>query len=210
MNPRVRSVVARDDHKLEIEFQNGETGIYDSHRSLSSASSKNYATLAISSRPREKRYGRLATRAGHLSGHAVRGHKETGRRSTSVTCGTILGDGTRGNELSPALVFPGVAGSSRASAAHLITPKVLNSKAQGKPKRRQPRGATLGTRVKKHHSYPNGVPHVWWSRARVPCETPLGFEFVSFRYPGCASRSGDPGLWSVTPSAFVNANRDGR
>ena len=29
MNPRVRSVVARDDHKLEIEFQNGETGIYD-------------------------------------------------------------------------------------------------------------------------------------------------------------------------------------
>ena len=29
MNPRVASVVARDDHKLEIEFQNGETGLYD-------------------------------------------------------------------------------------------------------------------------------------------------------------------------------------
>ncbi len=29
MNPRVKSVVAKDDYKLEIEFSNGETGIYD-------------------------------------------------------------------------------------------------------------------------------------------------------------------------------------
>jgi hypothetical protein len=29
MNPRVKSVVARDDYKLEIEFHNGEIGIYD-------------------------------------------------------------------------------------------------------------------------------------------------------------------------------------
>jgi hypothetical protein len=29
MNPRVRSVLAKDDHTLEIEFDNGETGVYD-------------------------------------------------------------------------------------------------------------------------------------------------------------------------------------
>jgi len=29
MNPRVKSVVARDNHKLEITFLNGETGVYD-------------------------------------------------------------------------------------------------------------------------------------------------------------------------------------
>lgn len=29
MNPRVKSVVPRDDYKLEIEFANGEWAIYD-------------------------------------------------------------------------------------------------------------------------------------------------------------------------------------
>jgi hypothetical protein len=29
MNPRVRSVVPRDDHKLELTFNNGEVGIFD-------------------------------------------------------------------------------------------------------------------------------------------------------------------------------------
>jgi hypothetical protein len=29
MNPRVRSVVPRDDCSLEIEFSNGEIGVYD-------------------------------------------------------------------------------------------------------------------------------------------------------------------------------------
>jgi hypothetical protein len=29
MNPRVVSVIARDDYSLEIEFSNGEVGIYD-------------------------------------------------------------------------------------------------------------------------------------------------------------------------------------
>ena len=29
MNPRVKSVAAKDDHKLEIEFTSGEFGIYD-------------------------------------------------------------------------------------------------------------------------------------------------------------------------------------
>ena len=29
MNPRVKSVVAKDDYKLEIEFANGEVGLYD-------------------------------------------------------------------------------------------------------------------------------------------------------------------------------------
>ena len=29
MNPRVISVVAKDDYKLEIEFANGEAGVYD-------------------------------------------------------------------------------------------------------------------------------------------------------------------------------------
>ena len=29
MNPRVRAVAPRDDHQLEIEFSNGETGVYD-------------------------------------------------------------------------------------------------------------------------------------------------------------------------------------
>jgi hypothetical protein len=29
MNPRVKSVVAKHDFKLEIEFANGEVGIYD-------------------------------------------------------------------------------------------------------------------------------------------------------------------------------------
>lgn len=29
MNPRVMSVVAKEDHKLEITFLNGEVGIYD-------------------------------------------------------------------------------------------------------------------------------------------------------------------------------------
>ena len=29
MNPRLRSVVPRDDHKLEITFANGEVGIFD-------------------------------------------------------------------------------------------------------------------------------------------------------------------------------------
>jgi hypothetical protein len=29
MNPRVKSVVARNDYKLEIEFSNGELGVYD-------------------------------------------------------------------------------------------------------------------------------------------------------------------------------------
>lgn len=29
MNPRVRAVTAKDDYKLEIEFANGEVGIYD-------------------------------------------------------------------------------------------------------------------------------------------------------------------------------------
>jgi len=29
MNPRVKAVVAKDDHKLEIEFSNGEIGVYD-------------------------------------------------------------------------------------------------------------------------------------------------------------------------------------
>ncbi len=29
MNPRVRSVIARDDYTLEISFSNGEVGIYD-------------------------------------------------------------------------------------------------------------------------------------------------------------------------------------
>jgi hypothetical protein len=29
MNPRVKSVVGKDDYKLEIEFSNGEIGVYD-------------------------------------------------------------------------------------------------------------------------------------------------------------------------------------
>jgi hypothetical protein len=29
MNPRVKAVVAKDDYKLEIEFTNGEFGVYD-------------------------------------------------------------------------------------------------------------------------------------------------------------------------------------
>jgi hypothetical protein len=29
MNPRVKAVVAKDDYKLEIEFTNGELGVYD-------------------------------------------------------------------------------------------------------------------------------------------------------------------------------------
>ncbi len=29
MNPRVKTVVAQNNHKLEITFTNGETGIYD-------------------------------------------------------------------------------------------------------------------------------------------------------------------------------------
>ncbi len=29
MNPRVKSVVARDDYKLEIVFTNGEAGVFD-------------------------------------------------------------------------------------------------------------------------------------------------------------------------------------
>lgn len=29
MNPRVKAVVAKDDYKLEIEFANGEIGVYD-------------------------------------------------------------------------------------------------------------------------------------------------------------------------------------
>lgn len=29
MNPRVKSVVAKDDYTLEIEFANGEVGVYD-------------------------------------------------------------------------------------------------------------------------------------------------------------------------------------
>ncbi len=29
MNPRVNSVVARDDYKLEITFANGEVGLFD-------------------------------------------------------------------------------------------------------------------------------------------------------------------------------------
>ncbi len=29
MNPRVKSVTARDDHKLEITFSNGEVGLFD-------------------------------------------------------------------------------------------------------------------------------------------------------------------------------------
>jgi hypothetical protein len=29
MNPRVKAIVARDDYKLEIEFTNGEVGVYD-------------------------------------------------------------------------------------------------------------------------------------------------------------------------------------
>lgn len=29
MNPRVKAVVPRDDHKLELEFANGEWGLYD-------------------------------------------------------------------------------------------------------------------------------------------------------------------------------------
>ena len=29
MNPRVRSVVPKDDYTLEVEFTNGEVGIYD-------------------------------------------------------------------------------------------------------------------------------------------------------------------------------------
>ena len=29
MNPRVRSVLARDDYKLEITFTSGEVGVYD-------------------------------------------------------------------------------------------------------------------------------------------------------------------------------------
>ena len=29
MNPRVKSVTAKDDHTLEIEFANGEVGVYD-------------------------------------------------------------------------------------------------------------------------------------------------------------------------------------
>ena len=29
MNPRVKAVVARDDHTIELTFANGETGIYD-------------------------------------------------------------------------------------------------------------------------------------------------------------------------------------
>jgi hypothetical protein len=29
MNPRVKGVVARDDYTLEIEFVNGEIGVYD-------------------------------------------------------------------------------------------------------------------------------------------------------------------------------------
>jgi len=29
MNPRVKAVVGRDDYKLQIEFANGELGVYD-------------------------------------------------------------------------------------------------------------------------------------------------------------------------------------
>jgi hypothetical protein len=29
MNPRVKAVVAKDDHRLEITFSNGEIGVYD-------------------------------------------------------------------------------------------------------------------------------------------------------------------------------------
>ena len=29
MNPRVRKVLSKDDYKLEIEFANGELGVYD-------------------------------------------------------------------------------------------------------------------------------------------------------------------------------------
>ena len=29
MHPRVKAVVAKDDYKLEIEFANGEIGVYD-------------------------------------------------------------------------------------------------------------------------------------------------------------------------------------
>ena len=29
MNPRVKSVIARDDHTLQVTFSNGEVGLYD-------------------------------------------------------------------------------------------------------------------------------------------------------------------------------------
>jgi len=29
MNPRVKTVVAKEDHRLEITFSNGEVGVYD-------------------------------------------------------------------------------------------------------------------------------------------------------------------------------------
>ncbi len=35
MNPRVKDVVARDDHRLEITFTNGEVGIFDCSHLLS-------------------------------------------------------------------------------------------------------------------------------------------------------------------------------
>jgi hypothetical protein len=35
MNPRVKAVVPRDDHKLEITFTNGEIGIFDCSHLLS-------------------------------------------------------------------------------------------------------------------------------------------------------------------------------
>ena len=85
------------------------------------------------------------------------------------------------------------------------TPKVLNSKAQGKPKRRQPRGATLGTRVQNIIRTPTGF-HMFGGTSRVPCKTPLGFEFVSFRYPGCGRRGDRP--WAVECNAFGVRNTE--
>src|SRR3954462_9900415 len=83
---------------------------------------------------------------------------------------------------------------------HRATPKVFNSKAQGKPKRRS-REAPPWVRGSKHIiCTPTGF-HVVGAAARVPCKTPLGYEFLLLHYPGCAGVPATAGLWNVTPSA---------
>ena len=85
---------------------------------------------------------------------------------------------------------------------HRATPKVLNSKAQGKVAAATvSREAPPWVRVAKNIiRTPTGF-HLFGSASCVPRKTPLGFEFVSFRYPGCAGVPATAGLWSVTPSA---------
>jgi len=77
------------------------------------------------------------------------------------------------------------------------TPSVFNSKAQGKPKRLQPRGATLGRRNRKISFVPQRGSTSSW-RVSCTCETPLGFNFFFFVfYPGCAGVPATAGLWNV-------------